>query len=222
MNKILFVLIAIAICCSSCFQVIEEINVRNNGSGDVTLTLNFSQSKTKLASIMLLDSVSGYKVPSKTDVQRKLNETVEYLRKSEGISNVKKSLDFNNFIATISFSFNDVSNLNNLTDDVMKSLKVKNVNQSSFVYNKNQGSFSRSYVYTTDAKTEYNKLNEDAKSVFKSAAYTGIYRFENEIATFNNKLSTVSKSRKAIMMKASVLDLINGRVNISNKIQLTK
>jgi len=196
--------------------------VKESGSGDVTLTLNMSQSKTKLASIMLLDSVSGYKVPSKADIAKKMNEAVDYLKKSEGITNVKKTIDFDNYIATINFSFKEVSNLNNLTDNLFKMMKVKGVNKSSYTYNKEKNTFNRSYVYAAEAKSEYNKLNDDAKSVFKTATYTSIYRFDSEIQDYNNKLATVSKSKKAIMLKTQALDLINGKANLSNNIQLSK
>jgi hypothetical protein len=224
MNKIraLLCLLVIVFSCSSCFQLIEEINVKESGSGDVTLTLNMSQSKTKLASIMLLDSVSGYKVPSKADIAKKMNEAVDYLKKSEGITNVKKTIDFDNYIATINFSFKEVSNLNNLTDNLFKMMKVKGVNKSSYTYNKEKNTFNRSYVYAAEAKSEYNKLNDDAKSVFKTATYTSIYRFDSEIQDYNNKLATVSKSKKAIMLKTQALDLINGKANLSNNIQLSK
>src|SRR3982750_2374922 len=84
---------------SSCFEVIEEISMRNDGTGDVVLTINLSQSRTKVASVMLLDSVQGYKVPSKQKIQQELSEAVAYLKKSEGISNVKSSSDFNSYIA---------------------------------------------------------------------------------------------------------------------------
>ena len=196
--------------------------MKESGSGDVTLTLNMSQSKTKLASIMLLDSVSGYKVPSKADIAKKMNEAVDYLKKSEGITNVKKTIDFDNYIATINFSFKEVSNLNNLTDNLFKMMKVKGVNKSSYTYNKEKNTFNRSYVYAAEAKSEYNKLNDDAKSVFKTATYTSIYRFDSEIQDYNNKLATVSKSKKAIMLKTQALDLINGKANLSNNIQLSK
>lgn len=221
-KRVLFFLVAMAFCCTSCFQLIEEINVKSNGCGDVTLTLNMSQSKTKLASIMLLDSVSGYKVPSKADITKKMNETVDYLKKSEGITNVKKTVDFDNFIATISFSFKDVSNINRLTDEIYKSLKLKGVNRSSYTFSKDKNTFVRNYVYTTEAKTSYDKLNSDAKSIFKTATYTSIYRFDSEIADYNNKQASLSKTKKAIMLKAPALDLINGKANLSNNIQLKK
>jgi len=207
---------------SSCFQVIEEITMKNNGTGDVVLTINLSQSKTKVASVMLLDSINGYKVPSKQKVQQKLNEAVAYLRKSDGISNVKSSADFNNFIATISFSFKDVSNINNITKNILAQQKIKATNNSSYSFNKTTHIFSRKYQPIGTAKTEFSKLKSQDKAIFNTATYTSIYRFESPVTTTSNPASNVSKSKKAVMLKSSIMDLINGKINVSNQIQLSK
>lgn len=207
---------------SSCFEVIEEISMKNNGTGDVILTINLSQSKTKVASVMLLDSVQGYKVPSKQKIQQELNEAVAYLRKSEGISNVKSTSDFNNYIATISFSFKDVSNINNITKNILAQQKIKATNTSSYTYNKATKTFSRKYQAIGTAKTEFNKLKAKDKAVFNGATYTSIYRFESPVTSSTNPASNVSKSKKAVMLKSSIMDLINGKINVSNTIQLSK
>lgn len=207
---------------SSCFEVIEEISMKNDGTGDVTLTINLSQSKTKVASVMLLDSVQGYKVPSKQKIQQELNEAVSYLRKSEGISNVKSTSDFNNYIATISFSFKDVSNINNITKNILARQKIKATNTSSYTYNKATKTFSRKYQAIGTAKTEFNKLKAKDKAVFNGATYTSIYRFESVVTSSSNPASNVSKSKKAVMLKSSITDLINAKINVSNTIQLSK
>ncbi|MBT2564512.1 hypothetical protein J7E50_06385 [Pedobacter sp. ISL-68] len=207
---------------SSCFEVIEEITMKNDGTGDVLLTINLSQSKTKVASVMLLDSVQGYKVPSKQKIQQELNEAVAYLRKSEGISNVKSTSDFNNYIATISFSFKDVSNINNITKNILGQQKIKATNTSSYAYNKVTKTFSRKYQAIGSAKAEFNKLKAKDKAVFNGATYTSIYRFESVVTSSTNPASNVSKSKKAVMLKSSVMDLINGKINVSNSIQLSK
>jgi len=207
---------------SSCFEVIEEIAMKNDGTGDVVLTINLSQSKTKVASVMLLDSVQGYKVPSKQKIQQELNEAVAYLRKSEGISNVKSTSDFNNYIATISFSFKDVSNINNITKNILAKQKIKATNTSSYTYNKATKTFSRKYQAIGSAKTEFNKLKAKDKAVFNGATYTSIYRFESAVTSSTNPASNVSKSKKAVMLKSSIMDLINGKINVSNSIQLSK
>lgn len=207
---------------SSCFEVVEEINLRNDGTGDVILTINLSQSKTKVASVMLLDSVQGYKVPSKQKIQKELAEAVAYLKKSEGISNVKSSSDFTNYIATISFTFKDVSNINNITRNILAKQKIKATNTSSYSFNKATKTFSRKYQPVTTAKSEFNKLKNQDKAVFNGAMYTSIYRFESPVTNVTNLASNLSKTKKAVMLKSSITNLINGKVNVSNQIQLSK
>lgn len=207
---------------SSCFEIVEEINMRNNGTGDVILTINLSQSKTKVASVMLLDSIQGYKVPSKQKIQSELAEAVAYLKKSEGISNVKSSSDFINYIATISFTFKDVSNINNITKNILARQKIKATNTSSYSYNKATKTFSRKYQPVANAKSEFNKLKNQDKAVFNGAMYTSIYRFESPVTNVTNPASNLSKSKKAVMLKSNIINLINGKVNVSNQIQLLK
>ena len=89
----LFLLI-IACTFQSCFEIIEEVEMHSDGTGQLMFTLNLSQSKSKMASIMLLDSINGYKVPSKKDIKKSIDELVADLKKAEGVSNVKKKEDF--------------------------------------------------------------------------------------------------------------------------------
>jgi len=219
--KFLFFILLIPIL-SSCFEIVEEINLRNDGTGDVVLTINLSQSKTKVASVMLLDSVQGYKVPSKQKIQQELAEAVAYLKKSEGISNVKSTSDFNNYIATISFTFKDVSNINNITRNILARQKIKATNTSSYSFNKATKTFSRKYQAIGTAKSEFNKLKNQDKAVFNGAMYTSIYRFESPVTNVTNPASNLSKTKKAVMLKSSITNLINGKINVSNQIQLSK
>lgn len=217
-----FSLLIILFSLSSCFEVIEEINMKNNGSGDVLLTINLSQSKSKVASIMLLDSVNGHKVPSEKEIKAKLNEAVVYLRKAEGISNVKSSLDLDNFIATISFSFVNVSKINNLTKDILAQQKIKAPNNSYYSYSTANKTFVRKYEPLSTAKNSFNKLKSKDKEVFKTAKYVSIYRFESPVAKISNSGAIISKSKKAVMFKTNITSLINGTSNISNQIQLSR
>lgn len=212
----------ISFCFSSCFQFIEEVNVRSNGSGDVKLTINLSQSKSKVASLLLLDSVNGHKVPTEKDIRKYMNEAVTDIKKYQGISNVAQSLDMKNYIATISFSFTDVSNLNNIIRKLTEKNKIKSSNFASYSYDKQTKVFKRDYQYSSETKAEYNKLKADDKNVFKTATYTSIFRFEETITANSNKLSKMSPSGKALMLNVPAMDLINGKTNISNNIQLAK
>ena len=207
---------------SSCFQVIEEINVNKTGLGTVNLTLNLSASKAKVASLMLMDSIQGYKVPSKQTIQKEIDEIVSYLKKSDGITNVQKKIDFDNFIVSISFAFKDLANINTVNQNVLKKLKIKGLSNASYAYESKTQTFQRSYQYTKAAVLEYNKLKPEVKNVFKDASYTSIYRFEQLITSSNNPLAKISKSKKAIMINTGILGLINGKTDISNRITLSK
>ncbi len=224
MKKVSLLLFCIVVifCFSSCFQIIEEINVKANGTGNAVITLNLSASKSKVASIMLMDSINGYEVPSEAKITRELNEAVAYLSKVKGISNVKKSTDFDNYIVTISFSFQNVANINNLTQVILQKQKVKSANFSSYSYLPASRQFKRIYKYVPDAKKQYDGLKNKDKEIFKSAIFTSIYRFDFPVTGSTNGLAKISKSKKAVMLQTPVIDLINGKANISNTLQLGK
>lgn len=207
---------------SSCFEIIEEINMNADGSGTMTITVNLSQSKTKLASIMLMDSINGYKVPKKPAIQKEINEAVAKLKAMPGISNVKSTTDFNNYIASISFSFKEVSNVNTISRKILEDQKIKTTNISTYNYNKATGTFVRDYKYYPSAKSEFHKLKKEDREIFKTATYTNICRFPLPIAKHNNQLAKISKSQKAVMQRSSIMDLINGSVTVADQIQLSK
>jgi hypothetical protein len=217
-----FLLSCLPIFFSSCFEIIEELNLNADGSGSMVITINLSQSKTKVASILLMDSINGYKVPNKAAIQKEINEAVANLKSMPGISNVKSTTDFNNYIASISFSFKDVSNINNVSKKILEAQKIKASNISTYSYNKATATFARDYKYYPATKTEYNKLKKEDREIFKTATYTSICRFPVPVTKHTNPLAKVSKSQRAVMQKCSVMDLINGAVNVSGQIQLSK
>ncbi|MBL6448635.1 hypothetical protein JMN32_20150 [Fulvivirga sp. 29W222] len=204
---------------TSCFDIIDEITLNADGSGEITLTANLSKSKTKLASIMLLDTVNGYKVPAREDINHALNKAVTFLQNTEGISNVSKKVDFDNYIFSLSCHFRSVNNIDDILQEVTKNLKVKPL-LFSYNFDATKKVFSKNYSYDTEVKTEYEKLKEDDKKVFDEASYTSIFRFEHEITASSNAKAKISKSKRAVMMRASALDVINGNINLTNKIQL--
>ncbi|KAG1647941.1 hypothetical protein GQR58_030216 [Nymphon striatum] len=79
-----------------------------------------SKSKTKLASLMLLDSINGYKVPSEDDINEVLKDALLHLEKSEGISNIKQTKDFKNYIFTIACDFKNIESINGAQELISK------------------------------------------------------------------------------------------------------
>ena len=218
-HTIAFVASMVFLC--SCFQVVEEVTVKNDGSGEMQLTVNFSQSRSKLASIMLMDSVNGHKIPSEKDIRDFMDETVAYLKKSKGISNVKKTLDLKNYIATVTFNFKDLADINGLTKKLLEKEKGK-APVNSYMFEKASSQVKRIYQYSPAMKKEYDKLKPKDRELFKTAGFTSIFRFDKTIASSSNKAAKISPSGKSIMIKTTALGLIFGSANISNSIQLNK
>jgi hypothetical protein len=108
---------------TSCFDILEKANVKNDGSGEYTIILNASKSKTRLASISKMETINGKKVPKKTEIEAKINEAARIFKSTPGISNVKTSMDFDNYIIKLSCNFRKIENIN----AGLEQLKAKNI-----------------------------------------------------------------------------------------------
>jgi len=220
--KVLFYvgIIASMFLCTSCFDVVEEIDMRDNGAGKIKLTVNLSKSKTKVASLMKLDKVDGIKVPSEKEIRTELAKVTDILTKTKGISNVKSSLDFTNYIGTLSCDFTDINALNTFTKTLSTQFKTKLSDYSVYSFNANTKTLSRSYKYNSEGKKELSKLSTDHQKSMQDAFFTYIYRFDSPIAKQQMPQAKLSANKKAVFLKVSVLDLVNGKVDLSNSISL--
>jgi len=222
-NKLLTVcLLLLSLCLCSCFEVVEDMSVTKNGSGTMRLTINMSQSKTKLAAIMLMDTIRGNKVPDKAEIREELDKATAQLEKMPGISNVRNTLDLNDFVVTISFSFTKAEDVNQMMKSLLAQYNVQNTPAVNYHYDDQQGRFSKEYRSSGLVKDQYNKLNAKDRELLSPATYISIYRFELPVSDYTNKQAKVSKNQLAIMQRCQIPDLINGKANISNQVQLSK
>ncbi|MCF6349642.1 MAG: hypothetical protein L3J23_01255 [Flavobacteriaceae bacterium] len=204
---------------ASCFEIIEEVTLNNDGSGNILFTLNMSKSRTKLNSIMLLDSINTYKVPTKNKIKKHFTEIVSKIKQTKGVSNVKNTANFDDFIFTITCDFTNVTVLNNIISTFSSLEESKKVAKNNhFNYNSINKIFTRSYHY--DLKREFEKTKIQDRKIIQDASFTTIYRFVSPILSSKNSIARVSKSKKAIMLKVTVQDIIDDKNTIKNTIQL--
>lgn len=219
MKKITFLVLLLPLLFTSCFEVVEDVTLNKDGSGKVALILNFSQSKTKLKTIMLMDSINGYKIPSKTEITKEFDNVIRTLRGIKGLSNIQKNIDFDEYIFKISCNFSDIEKLNQVvaTFSAMNNMQVPK-GLKHFSYNKATKVFTRNYEY--DLAKEFRNVRNDDRKAFENAAYITVYHFENTIISSKNKTAHIAKNKKAIMLKVSAQDIINNRNTIKNQIKL--
>ena len=215
------VLFTILITFQSCFEIIEQVFLKADGSGDFQLVLNMSKSKTRLNSIIKMKTINGHDVPSKEDIRSKIADIEKTLSKTAGISNVKSTIDFDNYIMGVTCNFNKVTQINNAVKNIyLKESPKGKVSEKIYDYEPGGNVFTRLNLFSF--KDEYKKLSNADKEVFTTANYTSIFKFENTVAPASNKDTKISPSKKAIMLKLNALDIAAEKKSIENKITLTK
>lgn len=214
-------LFSILILFSGCFEIIEQVFLKNDGSGNFQLVLNMSKSKTRLNSIIKMKTINGRDVPSKDEIKRKIADIEKTVAKTSGISNVKTTVDFDNYIMGISFNFNRPTQVNDAVKNVyLKENDKGKAAQKVYEYNAAANLFTRLNLFSV--KDEYKKLSNADKEVFATANYTSIFKFEGTVSSASNKETKISPSKKAAMLKLNALDIITERKSIENKITLIK
>jgi len=205
----------------SCFELIEQLVIKDDGSGNFQLLVNMSKSKTKLNSIRKMKVVNGHDVPTKEEITRKISAIEQAAKNTPGITNVKTTVDFDNYIASISCNFSKVANLNAAIQNIAdRENGHKKPLEDSYQYDASGKTFSRLNKFFT--KEAYQKMTNADKEIFATANYTGIFRFDSEVAASSNKESKLAANKKAVMLKLNALDVISTKRSIENKINLVK
>jgi len=202
---------------TSCFDIVDKANVKADGSGEYTIILNASKSKTRLASISKIETINGKKVPKKSEIESKINEAARIFKATPGISNVKTSMDFDNYIIKLSCNFKKIENIN----AGLEQLKAKNILGKMIptqIYSQNveKKTFTRNKINTF--KNDYDKMSKADKEVFNDAKYVSVLQFENTIKSQTNHFYQLSPNKKALKMEANVLDLILQKKQLQNNI----
>ena len=202
---------------TGCFDIVDKAHVKADGSGEYTLILNASKSKTRLASISKMETVNGKKVPKKSEIESKINEAARIFKTTAGISNVKTSMDFDNYIIKLSCNFKRIDNINaGLEQLKAKNILGKMIPTQIYSHNVAKKSFTRNKIHTF--KSDYDKMSKADKEIFNDARYTSVLQFENTIKSQTNNSYMISPNKKAVKLEANVLDLILQKKQIQNNI----
>jgi len=206
---------------SACIEISDDLTLNNDGSGTLRYKINLSASKVKVNSILALDSLDGKPVPSKAQISSKINEFVRILDAQVGISNVLVEENYTDFIFKFSCDF---SSIRNLQDGIKLSIaQISNekitTGADQFWLSWDGNTLVRSIpAYVTQQIKNY-KL-EDAEQL-KEGVYTSIARFERPVASFENKLGTLSKNQMAVMVRTNTFELKENQHLLDNTIVLT-
>jgi len=202
---------------TSCVDVIEEVRLNSDGSLDLTITCNFSKNKTKIASVMLLDSVNGMAIPKKEHIDSLMDVSISALQEINGISNVSVSRNWDDFIFVFNAHAKNADLLNQAVNKMKNIYKLKDtVNTTVYAYENNTFKRINQYSY----KDSYKVLIEGQDSILSESIYTSVFRFPKDVQSMSNQDAKLSPNKKAIMFRSNLLDIVQNNKSFANTIYL--
>ena len=206
---------------TSCIEIIDDVLIKNDGSGTMKYNINLSASKVKLNSVLALDSLEGQRVPSKEEIDERIQTFSQKLEAKTGISNVSVESNLVDFIIKLSCDFTSIEVLQNAIKEVFEE-EIKDKNREELDYNWmtwDGHKLSRSIPDITLERTKSMKA-EDVE-LLKQGNYTSITRFERPVDHFDNTNAVLSKNKMAVMIKTNPYLLSQNYNLLENTIYLT-
>lgn len=205
--------ILVLCCCwllTSCFEITEKIKHHDNQSGDYTLIVDFSKSWFKTKSAMWLEEVDGVKIPNEEEITQKLLDFKRTASKIEGITNLSTKTDFEHYIFTIQFTYQNLKALNAVVN-------VINKQKNQVHFDSNGKTFERIASYPVP-----EKLVKDPKKKtdLEQANIIAVYTFDKDITSATNGNSKIAKNKKTIFLKQSMYNVLKKSSLMNNTIQL--
>lgn len=211
---------------TSCFDLIEEVHYKKDGSGTYKFTMDMSGLKGLMELAMSADTTGEFKMDTLSAVSKELSAKVRDL---DGITNIREITDSENLVFGVEFDFRDVKALNlamkeGFSDDELSSTTEKSFFQAS------KKSFqridARGFGGMLDQMLSSGLGGEDemdmAQMFLKDVSYTMIYHFDRKVKKVSNNLATVSDDKKTVTLKYFLFDDTRGGKtgSIENTIKL--
>ena len=210
-------LFLLCISLTSCFELVEQISINEDGTGEMTVTLNMFESKQKLQTFMEApESMHGYKAPDQSEVEAFFEGVVATVSEVEGITNVKSDIYYEDFIFSISGSFDDVSAMEEAVKKFTHGMS-RGVISLKNEYKYEDGVFTRTFESPYKAEN-YEEIPMMQRVILKSAKLISVYRFEKEITGMTSADTQLSFDKKEARFESNLSDIVSGAKTINNEI----
>jgi hypothetical protein len=217
MYKLLLILITL-LSLTSCIELLDDITIHNDGTGTFKYTINLSSSKTKVSSILALDTIDGQRVPEKYEIEKKILDFKKELEKQPGIKNVSVTYNFDDYIFKLSCDFD---NVNNLQSSIEKSIQfVSGFEAKSKTNWLEWNGFQLTRNIPEIVNDRFQNSSWLDRGLLKVGSYTSITRFDNPVISFSNIFSKLSKNGIAVMTKVTTEELLDNSQILKNNISI--
>lgn len=202
----------LSILLTSCFDLIEEVNFNEDGSGDFSYEINLGKYKFTLENIMKLDSIGRFKIPNETDIKKDMSTLQNQLNQIEGISSANCEADFQYYIFRVKGNFKNILALNKAYTAIYN-FKRKKKEPFIEAYKYDGKSYQRT---EKDPKTNiFVKNTFLSENQFSSGKVMIVTRFKKKVSSVSNATTIISKNGMATLTKCSAAELMKkpSRIN---------
>ena len=220
MIKQICTIFSLVLILSSCIEIIDDIKVNLDGSGTFKYNINLSSSRTKVNSIIALDSIDGRKIPSLDEIKNKVNLFEDLLINQEGITNVIIDKDFTQFIFKVQCDFKSINDLQKGLKNVISQISSDpKINAAKYNWlSSDSCKFNR--MVPQVSTDQVSRIPQKDMDLLKNGTYISITRFNKEIEKVSNHNSKLSKDKKAVMVKTTPYVLTKNKNVLNNTITL--
>ena len=206
---------------TSCIEIFDDLTIHNDGTGTFKYNVNLSSSKLKINSILALDSLNGYKVPTIEHIKSEIVRIKAKFEAKEGISNVTIESNFVDFIFKMKCDFTDVNFLQLAIKDIISEENLfKNGEDLSHNWISWEGfKLIRDIPEINLKKTK--ELTPNEIELLTQGKYTSITRFDRAVEKFDNPAAKLSASKMAIMLQTNTYSLLQNAKLLENTIYLS-
>lgn len=206
-----FLILMFSLLLTSCFEITEKIKHHVDQSGEYTLIVDFSKSWFKMKSAIFLEEVDGVKIPNEQEIAEKLHGFKTSASAIDGISNVRTSANFDDYIFVVKLDYNNLKALNLALNSINgEKGKVHFLGNTS-------GGFERKTSYPIPKKLSSDPQKKEDLQAANSIA---IYTFDKNIQSISNPKSKLSKNQKTVFLKQSVYNVLQNPLLMNNTINL--
>ena len=204
---------------SSCFEIIEELDLNKDKSGDFTYTLNMSASRLELNTMFKLDSFKGRDIPSREEITEEMDKAILLIRNSSGIKKAVYTKNWTDYIFEFKISFDSLAALDNALKTTYSKLNKDKLPLKDRLY-LDDGNLKRES--SLDSLSWFKKLNSKEVEGLSKATYTCVYRLKEKVKSITNKNANKSKNGMAVMLRSDIKSLLNKKKSLKNTIELTQ
>lgn len=200
---------------TGCIEIIEELTVAKNGSGNFKKIYDMSEVMGMMDNLKGIQNSDSAATEEQENMMAPLVKQWDAIRNMEGVSNVK--IDTAKGVFTLNFDFKNTKALN-------EALATENKDKpTGDIYTFGKNTITRTGMNGLD-KT-FDEAGDESlatmKEMFKEMKYHLSITAPGSIKSYSNKNAKLSKNKKTVTLETSLLDLIEKKstleITISHK-----